>query len=142
MGETLTLDLPARRAGLQQALERLERHCALSAVPREMAMRLLVIVEELVTNTIKYGYGGECDRPVRLALAAAPDGLELAYEDEAPPFDPTRWSTALPAGDQHPVGRTGIALVLGMVRAAHYEPRPGGNRLVLRLAAAAQPAPS
>jgi serine/threonine-protein kinase RsbW len=135
MGERLTLELPARREGLRQALERLERHCADRGVPRALALRLLIVVEELVTNVIKYGYGGECDRPVRLALGADADGLELAYEDEAPPFDPTAWTGRLPDAEHRPVGRTGIALVLGMARDARYEPRPGGNRLVLRLAA-------
>ena len=135
MAETLTLELPARAAGLRQALERLEGWCAGQGLARELALRLLIIVEELVTNSIKYGYGGECDRPVRLTLAAAGDGLELAYEDEAPPFDPTAWRGPLPESALSPVGRTGIALVLGMARAARYEPRPGGNRLVLRLAA-------
>jgi serine/threonine-protein kinase RsbW len=134
MSDGLTLELPARRAGLRHALERLEDHCARCGVGRAMVVRLLVIVEELFTNTIKYGYGGECDRPVRVAVVAAPAALELAYEDEAPPFDPTRWTGALPDAEHRPVGRTGIALVLGMVREARYEPRPGGNRLVLRLA--------
>ena len=135
MAETLTLELPARAAGLQQALARIEGWCAAQGLPRALALRLLIVVEELFTNSVKYGYGAECDRPVRLALAAAGAGVELAYEDEAPHFDPTAWQGALPESAQSPVGRTGIALVLGMAQAARWEPRPGGNRLVLRLAA-------
>ena len=96
MAETLTLELPARAAGLQQALARIEGWCAAQGLPRDLALRLLVVVEELFTNSVKYGYGAECDRPVRLALAPAGAGVELAYEDEAPPFDPTAWRGALP----------------------------------------------
>jgi len=137
MDQSIKLNLPATREALQEGLTKLEDYCTARNVPREMVVRLLVVVEELFTNTIKYGYRGECDRPVRLVLRAAPQTLELAYEDEAPTFDPTRWnaSPVLDAKpDRRPVGRTGIPLVMGMVASARYEPQAPGNRLVLHLA--------
>ncbi len=131
MAETLTLELPARAAGLQQALARIEGWCAAQGLPRALALRLLIVVEELFTNSVKYGYGAECDRPVRLALAPAGAGVELAYEDEAPPFDPTTGGARCPSRRR---ARSAAASPwCSAWRAAAYEPRPGGNRLVLRL---------
>ena len=54
----------------------------------EDSMRLLLIVEELFTNTVRHGHGGDCDAPIGVTLGAAAAHVELAYEDTAPPFDP------------------------------------------------------
>ena len=50
----------------------------------EDSMRLLLIVEELFTNTVRHGHGGDCDAPVDVTLGAAAAHVELAYEDTAP----------------------------------------------------------
>ncbi len=92
------------------------------------------MVEELFTNTIKYGYGGECDRAVRIGLSAVPL-LTILYEDDAPLFDPTEWKSKEDEGvlpDQRPEGQAGIAMVMGLCATAVYQARDGGNRLILR----------
>jgi anti-sigma regulatory factor (Ser/Thr protein kinase) len=135
MGEELVLDLKATRHGLAEALKRIEHFSQSRNLTHAVLMRVLVIVEELFTNTIKYSYGGECDRPVRIALRAG-EPLTLIYEDDGPAFDPTRWdgAPALDADpDSRPVGQAGIPLVLGLATAARYERRDGSNRLELEL---------
>jgi len=103
----------------------------------DLIARIRVVVEELFSNTIKYGYLGECDREVRLSLTTTPITV-LRYEDDAPPFDPTRWERPVEEGsgapDPHREGEAGIALVLGLATAVAYEPMIGGNRLVLTFA--------
>jgi serine/threonine-protein kinase RsbW len=132
----LALDLPATTRGLRSCLASIEEGCARRNLPPDTRSRLGVVVEELYSNTIKYGYGGESGRPVRLRLRCGPP-IELVYEDEAPPFDPTAWLAQAPP-DAPPgepvVGRKGIALALGLARSARYERLPGGNRLTLRFA--------
>ena len=92
------------------------------------------MVEELFSNTIKYGYGSECERPVHLRLRCSPP-VELIYQDAAPPFDPTAWlETAPPAALEGRVGSQGIPLIFGLVESVRYERLPGGNRLTLRFA--------
>jgi serine/threonine-protein kinase RsbW len=132
MSVDLVLDLPATTTGLHSSLDRIERFCIEWNVPRDTISRLKLVVEELFSNTIKYGYGGECERPVRLRLRGSPR-IELVYEDAAPPFDPTAWcETSLPRAPQlASVGRKGIALVLGMAESARYERLPECNRLTL-----------
>jgi anti-sigma regulatory factor (Ser/Thr protein kinase) len=133
MPADLVLDLSATTSGLHQCLDRIEQSCAGRNIPRAVVARLRVVVEELFSNTIKHGYGGESRGPVRLRLRSTP-GLELVYEDEAPPFDPTAWRP--PAGDAAPatIGQKGIGLVLGLAASACYERLPGGNRMTLRFA--------
>ena len=132
MPADLVLDLSATTSGLHECLERIEQSCAGWNLPRATVARLLIVVEELYSNTIKYGYGGETGRPVRLHLTSQP-AIELVYEDEAPPFDPTAWQPAGGAA-QLVVGQKGIALVLGLAASARYERLPGGNRMTLGFA--------
>ena len=75
--------------------------------------RTRIVVEELFTNTIKYGYRGECDRPVRLKLVIDP-AIHLTFEDDAAHFDPTGWQPGgnSVAEDQRPEGQAGIPLIL------------------------------
>jgi len=105
--------------------------CTRSKLPREKISRLKVVVEELFSNTIKYGYGGECERPVRIWLRCSPR-IELVYEDAAPPFDPTTWRET--PSSRGGVGRKGIVLVLGLAESVRYERLREGNRLTLRFA--------
>jgi serine/threonine-protein kinase RsbW len=129
MPADLMLDLSATTSGLRECLDRIEQSCAARNIPRAMVARLRVVVEELYSNTIKHGYGGESERPVRLLLRSAPR-LELVYEDAAPPFDPTAWRPPQQAG----IGQKGIALVLGLAASARYERLPDGNRVTLGFA--------
>jgi anti-sigma regulatory factor (Ser/Thr protein kinase) len=132
----LVLELSATTTGLRSCLDRIRESCTRSKLPRDTASRLQIVVEELFSNTIKYGYGGECERPVRLRLRCSP-GIELVYEDLAPPFDPTAWRETEPPGAAPPgdgLGRKGIVLVLGLAQSARYERLREGNRLTLRFA--------
>jgi anti-sigma regulatory factor (Ser/Thr protein kinase) len=130
MPADLDLIVPATTRGLHAALQALEKTCAARSVSADLLSRARIVVEELFTNTMKYGYGGECDRPLRLCLEVASD-LTLTIEDEAPPFDPTRWlatrdTRALPS--ERPVGQSGIAMVFGLSSKVNYQRLPVGNR--------------
>jgi serine/threonine-protein kinase RsbW len=134
--DELVLDVPATAAGLRSSLERITRACAGTKLPRDTAWRLQIVVEELFSNTIKYGYGGESEQPVHLHLRLSPR-ISLVYQDAAPPFDPTAWrETVPPAKAREQLGHRGIALVLGLAESARYRRLAGGNRLTLRFAGA------
>jgi anti-sigma regulatory factor (Ser/Thr protein kinase) len=127
----LELSLPATMEGLDAALNAIEQYCV--EKDRDLVSRVRIVVEELFSNTIKYGYGRACARPVRLHLAQIPV-LTLTYGDDAPPFDPTGWKSQeieelLP--DRRAEGRAGIAMIKGLCATVRYAPQDGRNRLVL-----------
>ena len=129
---------PARMERLAEATAFVESFCESHGLTRADALRLTLVVEELFTNTVTHGHGGDCDAPVRLALSAAASHIELSYEDSAPPFDPVahhaRAASELEApADDRPVGRVGIALVLRMAAHARYLRDDGRNRLHLTI---------
>ena len=129
----LKLNYPAQLCALHAALEAIEQACNTWKIDIALVSRARIVVEELFSNTIKYGYGEECKKPVRLTLQPLPE-LTLVYEDEAPAFNPLTW-TAGPhnalAPEERPPGQAGIALVIGLSATAGYERRDGANRLTM-----------
>ena len=127
--DALKLDCPAKKHALHAALDTIEKTCGTWKIDSALVSRARIVVEELFSNTIKYGYGGECERPVRLRLAPHPE-LTLTYEDEAPAFNPLAWKPeadeALPPEDR-PIGQAGITMVIGLSASTKYERRDGAN---------------
>jgi len=129
----------ARMDCLAEAIAFVESFCAELGVARGDAIRLALIVEELFTNTVLHGHGGDCDAPVRIGLEARASEVDVAFEDSAPPFDPIAYAAGSPvdldaAGADRTVGKLGIALVLGMTVRAGYAREDGLNRLRVTLA--------
>lgn len=107
--------------------------------PDKLTMDLLLCCEELLTNTITYGFGE--DRPsgtreIRLSVTAGPGSVTLELADNAAPFNPLlRPDPDLTLDlEQRPVGGLGVYFVKRIMDELHYEPAtPGpGNKLILR----------
>ncbi len=134
MPADLDVNVPATTRGLQVALEALDAFCDGRSVASDVARRARVVVEELFTNTIKYGYGGESERPVRLSGVAA-GALTLTFEDDAPPFDLTAWTPPLQSPGERPVGQAGISMVMGLCADVSYARVGESNRVTLTIVA-------
>ena len=132
MPTDLKMSFPATTSGMIAALETAEHYGIALNLAVELVSRVRIVVEELFSNTIKYGYGEECTRPVRLHLSAVPV-VTLVYEDEAAPFDPTQWKPddADIAADDRPEGKAGISMIMNLSATVIYRPQTGGNCLVV-----------
>jgi anti-sigma regulatory factor (Ser/Thr protein kinase) len=133
----LEIELPATHSALLACLETIGDFGAAAKLTPDLVARARIVVEELYSNTIKYGYGEECDRRVWLRLSAE-GSLTVIYEDDAPTFDPTSWALSSGEGDGRPSaaespreGQAGLALMFGLASSVAYEPRAEGNRLVV-----------
>jgi anti-sigma regulatory factor (Ser/Thr protein kinase) len=122
-------DLQAARA-LAEAL------CARQGVADADTLRLVLVLEELFTNTVMHGHRRDCDAPVLIAVQASGTHLHLRYADNAPPFDPLHYlKTAAAEPDverEHP-GGWGLRLVAEMAEHFDYAHADGFNHLTLRL---------
>jgi serine/threonine-protein kinase RsbW len=136
MADEFALDFHATTRGLQAALEAIDTTCATWQTAPDAIARARIVLEELFTNTVKYGYGGEYERPVRLRMTGEGRALRLIYEDEAPMFDPTLWKprqvTSSPLENTRE-GLAGIAMVRGLSKTVEYVRLPNGNRITLML---------
>ena len=112
----------------------IESACA-SLKPNER-QRVVLLVEELFTNSVNHGYGGDSDQPVWLTLKVDGDDCQVIYEDCGPAHDPfsipDKGSSGSPA-EERPVGGLGILLLIELSSSRHYERRGGHNVIELQV---------
>ena len=112
-------------------------------LPDAALLAMNLALEELVTNTISYGYAD--GQPHLIAVTLHVDGpdLHLRVEDDARPFNPLDMAAPdldVPIADRQ-VGGLGIHLVRSMMDDVRYE-RAGSRNVVSmrkRVAGAAPP---
>jgi serine/threonine-protein kinase RsbW len=97
--------------------------------------RLLVILEELFTNAVNYGYpeGAAAMGRIEIGLAVNKGRLEIHFSDNGRPFDPL--SHRPPDLDRvpadRPLGGLGLHLLRSFVDDARYRRARGRNCLAL-----------
>jgi anti-sigma regulatory factor (Ser/Thr protein kinase) len=121
----------ARMGALPQVLACVREACRQAGFAPGPTLRVELALEELFTNTVQHGYGGDCDRPVWLETACVPDELCVIYQDAAKPFDPFACE---PSIQERPPGRPGgegIKLIVSLANRIGYARK--GERNVLTL---------
>jgi len=104
--------------------------------PDKLSRELLLCCEELLTNTISYGYANHPPseaRRIQLSVISAPDGVTIELTDNAAPYNPLLHpdpDLSLDVEDR-PIGGLGIYFVKRLTDQLHYEWTGRGNKLVL-----------
>ncbi len=98
------------------------------------AARILILLEELLTNLAKYGYPDRAELGrAEIALALNGSRLEIEFIDDGCAFDPL--AAPLPNLDEpleeRPVGGLGLHLLRSLSDVVRYERR--NNKNVIRL---------
>jgi anti-sigma regulatory factor (Ser/Thr protein kinase) len=104
---------------------------------RNDLLRLRLVLEELFTNTVRHGHGGDSDHPVDVTFDVTCGRVRVTYEDVAAEFDPCTPPLRAPA-EERPVGELGLILVRTWARDLAYQRIEGRNRLTLSLSASGQ----
>lgn len=126
----LTLTLRNELSEIRRLATALESFARAEAIPQGAAMRMTLVLDELLTNTISYGYPDSRAGEIRVAATRHPDRVEIAVSDDARPFDP-RQSDApdLDAGvEEREIGGLGIHLINTMAEIGYT--RDGGRNVV------------
>lgn len=103
-------------------------------LPADDLSRLLVILDELFSNIVRYGY--ESPHPagtVAVTLSLNGDTLGIEISDDGRPFDPlaSQPPNLDAPTDERPVGGLGIHMVRKLVDEARYVREGNRNRLML-----------
>ena len=104
------------------------------AVPAPIRRSVSVALDELLNNTIAYGFAGREDGAVSIDVELRSDRLCVTLTDNGSPFNPLEISapdTALPV-EQRQIGGLGIHLARRMMDDVAYQRR--GDRNVVTLA--------
>ncbi len=104
------------------------------AVPSEVIYNVCLAVEEILTNTIKFGYPDKLPHEIAVALALTPGEVILVIEDDARAFDPQtapKPDLTVPV-EQRPIGGLGLHLVRSLSSRMTYRRQNDKNILEVR----------
>jgi anti-sigma regulatory factor (Ser/Thr protein kinase) len=135
---TLALQLPNDAAALEPARRALLEFLAPHAPSVQAVYTLELVLEEVLTNQIKYANADAAGPQNSLTVTLEPGVALLQFEDSGVAFDPLQASDPkLPSSiDEARVGGLGLMLVRHFAKSAHYERVDGRNRLCIGVALA------
>lgn len=132
-----TIDVPNRLDALTAIYEGLESFSRDAGLPDRARRTLLLVVEELFTNIVRYGYEGDVSDRITITVERRDSDIRLVVCDRAKPFD-TAAQPMGPAADEQPadkpVGGLGLFLVHEFARSLTVRRVDGANITELRLA--------
>ena len=116
----------AAEEGMRAALIALEQAANQLGMRPHTQSKLLLIAEELYTNTLRHG-SARAQGQVHIRLGRQGEHAWLRYEDEGAAYDPfaaahaddLRDELRMPVADR-PVGRLGIVLIQGLALSTQY----------------------
>ena len=139
MADQLTLRVKSVFAEIPAANEAASRWLADRNAPPAADHFANLVIEELVTNCIKYGYDDSAEHIIEIELKLSANEMKLTVTDDGHPFNPLELpepDTNLPVEDR-PIGGLGIHLLRKMSDHIDYVRDDGKNRLTLRKSLAA-----
>jgi serine/threonine-protein kinase RsbW len=125
-------DLPA----LWHNLRHLDGLLGKAGLPPCLVNRVIVVLEELLTNIVKYGGAHSAGGDIALTIDNDASGLILRISSEGEAFDPrgvTDKGAAASLADQK-IGGLGLVLVNRLTDRLEYRHEAGWNHLAVHLA--------
>jgi serine/threonine-protein kinase RsbW len=122
---TIRNDLDGLAEAADAAISFLEANHA----PREVVFTAHLAIEEIVSNTIKYGYQDTRRHEMTIRLTLTESALEIEITDDGKAFNPfahPQPDFSLPS-DLRPIGGLGIHFVRHMLDTCAYVRRDGQN---------------
>ena len=139
----LYVTLSNRRSELEQLVSALEQFAEDHRIPEADLHAVTLALDEVITNTITYGYDDQATHEIQVRLTLAKGQLSVEVQDDGRPFNPlTAPQPDLTSGvEERPVGGLGIHLVRSLMPEVDYRRESGKNHLIMtkRLSAVAQP---
>lgn len=130
-----TLNLTVRNdlSEIERIAALVEKFCTDNALGDDVAHAINLSLDELLANTIGYGYDDDAVHEIRIDIGASQDRVQIVVSDDARAFDPTL------AGDpdidaeldDRTIGGLGIHFVRAMMDEVHYRRVDGQNQLTL-----------
>jgi serine/threonine-protein kinase RsbW len=120
-------------ASLSRLMEEARVFLEANGAPTETVFAANLALEEMITNTIKYGFGSATPRPIDVRIDLHDKACEITLSHDGNPFDPFAVpppDLSLPA-DKRPIGGLGIHLVRSMMTTCSHRLEAGRNVVTL-----------
>ena len=130
----LRLTLKNDLSELARVAEEIESHGVSRGWPAKWILNVNLCLDELITNTVSYGYLDTDEHEIRVTLTDRNASLVVVVEDDGVAFDPF---TAAPVPDleadveERPIGGLGVYFVKTLMDEVAYERVDDCNRITL-----------
>jgi serine/threonine-protein kinase RsbW len=84
----ITLELSSRIYELERLDQRLEQFCHDRSIPDRIIYQIEMAIEEILTNTISYGYFDDSEHRIKITVSSDNELLIFDIEDDGIPFNP------------------------------------------------------
>jgi serine/threonine-protein kinase RsbW len=132
--ERASLSLGNEGTALLRLIDFVENFARRHDLPQIERSRLLLVLEELFTNVVKYGRAGDAAaKTIGVSLTLKAQELMIEFTDDGPPFDPLLAPSPdldRPIADR-PIGGLGLHILRSLVDQARYRREGDRNHLVL-----------
>ena len=121
-------------AEMTDVVEWVDRFGQDNGLPSALVNEMNLCLDEVLNNTISYGYDDENRHTIRVALSIRDNVLIAEVEDDARPFDLRQSPKPDVSGGLHTrkLGGVGIHFVKSLTDGVDYVRADGYNRLTLR----------
>jgi len=135
MNTELTLLMQNRVGDLVELTKKADEFMQSHHLPEEIIYKVNLILEEVLTNIIKYAYKDKLTHDIRTEMTLKQHELVIQVEDDGEEFDPISAppAKARESVSESPVGGLGIHLVKQMADGVEYQRHQGRNILVARV---------
>lgn len=107
-----------------------------NAVDEHALAAVELVLEESISNTLRYGYDDGEPHSIEIDLQIDLDEVQLLIVDDGKPFDPLEGDAVLlpDSLDDAQVGGLGLLMIRNTASRMSYERRDGRNRFLLSIA--------
>ena len=134
MSANLTLNMRAELDEIERIHAAVDLLAQAEAWPEDLLFQIKLVLEEIGTNIVKYGYDEEGQQFFQVTLTSETDTLTMEIVDDGKPYDPF---PEAPEPDldspvpERPIGGLGVYLVQKLMDEATYRREDGRNIVTL-----------
>ena len=134
-GHTLELTVAPDLAEIRRVSESVEAFCGEAGLPAGIKQKLGVLLDELLSNTISYGFTDEVEHEIQIYIEYADERVVVKVSDDGVPFNPFDQigpDTTLSL-EEREIGGLGILLVTEMTDSQTYQRQSNKNIITLTI---------
>jgi len=132
---SLELTIPADITELARVQQATEKFAADSSMPASTAQKMNIVLDELLNNTISYGFEDAKGHEIHLGVESNDDHITLTISDDGIPFNPFALSnpdTSLSV-EERDIGGLGVMLVKELTDSQVYQRLSDRNVITLTI---------
>jgi len=141
--ETLEISLVNDLREIARVAEQIDEFCVSRAIASEAAYAVNLALDEILTNTISYGYADDEQHQIEISVRPEAEALVIVIVDDSAAFDLSNAPTPdIGASlEERPLGGLGLFLVHQMMDSVEYRREGERNIVTLKKNKTAEPRP-